>query len=629
MCEYCNVSIGIYNIANDIADLKFRKKYEANPIFVFMDWIVLEEERLQLSIERWLNDQKNETLSKCGDFSNEIAIKSFNLDKLCNELSSIDFTSEYIYKQIGEFRYEIIKLPMGIDSISKANKPAGDYIDIISEINSNPFADELNKSSIKALKQGGQEVFASIGIQFQFNMRDKLIEDALKNANIVLSDQVKHQLQSKIKYELYEGVKNGEDTRELRNRVLSVYNKPITVNVPPKIIDGATIRAGYSYGMAPKDWAAAVASTEVTKAYIEGKLEGYRQFGIVDYVQFLVTPDERLCERCEPLNGQIYKISEAQGIIPVHPRCRCTFVPYIPEEKRESFISQATSNVQALYASEKMLIKTDAELKLETGTIKKITKQKGGVNGTYKTENGIKGILKYKDEEAIELRDSIPPNTQYLREVAASKYDKIYGFDIVPDTVFREIDGRIASHQLFLDGYKEFVKAPPSWIKEIKTSAAEKFGLFDFLIGNEDRHVGNFMVNSFGKMKAIDHGLSFGQYASTGKRNFWIKMWDQNESIANKEHLSGVWNSLLNKDKLKLLKRELYDSGLLDKESFLSALSRIEYLVENRGVIIEIGSDYTNILINSTNYYNNKNFTVDKAINDLIKKIKKYKEGML
>ena len=60
----------------------------------------------------------------------------------------------------------------------------------------------------------------------------------------------------------------------------------------------------------------------------EGALESYNENGI-QKAEFLVSFDDRLCEECEALSGKEYPIGEAHGIIPVHPSCRCTFVPVI------------------------------------------------------------------------------------------------------------------------------------------------------------------------------------------------------------------------------------------------------------------------------------------------------------
>lgn len=37
-----------------------------------------------------------------------------------------------------------------------------------------------------------------------------------------------------------------------------------------------------------------------------------------------------VCEECEGLEGRIFSLAEARGVIPVHPQCHCAWLPVIP-----------------------------------------------------------------------------------------------------------------------------------------------------------------------------------------------------------------------------------------------------------------------------------------------------------
>jgi len=71
-----------------------------------------------------------------------------------------------------------------------------------------------------------------------------------------------------------------------------------------------------------------IARTEVIAASNEGALRGYEDAGI-EKAEFYAALDERMCPDCESLHGNIYPIEEAHGIIPVHPSCRCTYIPIV------------------------------------------------------------------------------------------------------------------------------------------------------------------------------------------------------------------------------------------------------------------------------------------------------------
>jgi SPP1 gp7 family putative phage head morphogenesis protein len=63
-------------------------------------------------------------------------------------------------------------------------------------------------------------------------------------------------------------------------------------------------------------------------AYEEGSLDVYEENrDVVKRVQFLTAFDELVCPDCGSMNGVEFEIDEARGILPLHPWCRCTWVP--------------------------------------------------------------------------------------------------------------------------------------------------------------------------------------------------------------------------------------------------------------------------------------------------------------
>lgn len=51
-------------------------------------------------------------------------------------------------------------------------------------------------------------------------------------------------------------------------------------------------------------------------------------------VEFVTADDGRVCKQCEGLEGSIYTLVEARGVIPVHPSCRCRWRLVIPKGRR-------------------------------------------------------------------------------------------------------------------------------------------------------------------------------------------------------------------------------------------------------------------------------------------------------
>ncbi|KAF5070541.1 Phage Mu protein F like protein [anaerobic digester metagenome] len=71
--------------------------------------------------------------------------------------------------------------------------------------------------------------------------------------------------------------------------------------------------------------------TETMHYLNQATLMAYKDRG-VKRVEYLAALDERTCETCGPLNGKTYAISRAP-ILPIHPNCRCTYIPVIVDEK--------------------------------------------------------------------------------------------------------------------------------------------------------------------------------------------------------------------------------------------------------------------------------------------------------
>jgi len=78
--------------------------------------------------------------------------------------------------------------------------------------------------------------------------------------------------------------------------------------------------------------AATIARTEIIHAHAEGQLDSYALLGIEEVtaqVEWLTAGDDRVCPDCASLEGEVYKVSEAHGMIPLHPNCRCAWMPYV------------------------------------------------------------------------------------------------------------------------------------------------------------------------------------------------------------------------------------------------------------------------------------------------------------
>jgi SPP1 gp7 family putative phage head morphogenesis protein len=80
-----------------------------------------------------------------------------------------------------------------------------------------------------------------------------------------------------------------------------------------------------------KTRATVMARTSVIDAHAAATLNRYEEHDAVEGVtvqaEHVTAGDSRVCPECAALEGQVYTLQEARGVIPVHPRCRCTFRP--------------------------------------------------------------------------------------------------------------------------------------------------------------------------------------------------------------------------------------------------------------------------------------------------------------
>lgn len=80
-----------------------------------------------------------------------------------------------------------------------------------------------------------------------------------------------------------------------------------------------------------------IARTEIVRSYAEGQLDSFDQLGVQELnvdVEWSTAGDDRVCPLCLPMEGRVFTVEEARGEIPLHPNCRCAWVPYFPTPRK-------------------------------------------------------------------------------------------------------------------------------------------------------------------------------------------------------------------------------------------------------------------------------------------------------
>ena len=141
---------------------------------------------------------------------------------------------------------------------------------------------------------------------------------------------------------------------------------------------------------------------------------------------------------------------------------------------------------------------------------RKLTMVLDGVTryGVFKVIDEAKAVMKFDDG-----RIDMDFEDRWKSEIAAYEVDRIIGLGMVPATLERTYKGQRGSMQFFVDsiltlGEKDKKRIPPPDI-ERWNQMMYKTRLFDNLIYNTDRNIGNLLINKDWEVILIDHSRAF------------------------------------------------------------------------------------------------------------------------
>jgi len=135
--------------------------------------------------------------------------------------------------------------------------------------------------------------------------------------------------------------------------------------------------------------------------------------------------------------------------------------------------------------------------------------------------DGSKYVWKPSTGEA-NVRDGINAGVQYQREVAAYDIGRIVGMkNFMPVASIFKYEGNYGTMMEMIPDADNDGKSGDDDFAD----SALRGTFFDFIIGNTDRHGGNWMSDDDGKLWLIDNGLSFSEdKAETARFGMWSKV---------------------------------------------------------------------------------------------------------
>lgn len=133
----------------------------------------------------------------------------------------------------------------------------------------------------------------------------------------------------------------------------------------------------------------------------------------------------------------------------------------------------------------------------------------GEISHAEKLPGGITdgNILSYKEDGRAAWKEIVSAGGAHdgNSEVAAYKLNQLLGGDEVPETVFAEYEGKAGTSQSFVEGATLGAEATAKDILDVDPLSIDRIVALDIIIGNTDRHPGNFLLKD-GKVVAIDNG---------------------------------------------------------------------------------------------------------------------------
>lgn len=177
------------------------------------------------------------------------------------------------------------------------------------------LAEKIEEFAKENIEQGMQEVYERISIALdvpEFSLPDKelmqkLIEEPWRNGNFserLWKNQKK--LMKALKNVLVIGMQQGKNITDMAVELNAAMGKGFYA-------------------------AHRLVRTETMHCLNQSCLQRYKDAEIKK-VSFWAAKDERTCEICGAMHGKKYDIDKAP-VLPVHPNCRCTYLPVVENEK--------------------------------------------------------------------------------------------------------------------------------------------------------------------------------------------------------------------------------------------------------------------------------------------------------
>lgn len=275
-----------------------------------------------LMVEQLEGSRDDNHVNKQGKIAQKSEAETLN-DELLADFTKIDQLEKGLQKEVSSFLRAVVNGFLDSAIISgevltddDLSLKLEDYLTHLQEIWQGTVTDFEEKylhylmQSAEVGEERAKELLAEAKGRFnqrfklKFNINGDLIKQALEQSALERIKTTMKSLEETTLKAVRQTLANGFDQhkgwRQIADELTAVIDNPVRAEM--------------------------IARTELSWAYTQGALHTYRSGGVAK-VQWRANNDQRCCERCRAMHGKVYPIDDCPSL-PMHPRCRCTYMPY-------------------------------------------------------------------------------------------------------------------------------------------------------------------------------------------------------------------------------------------------------------------------------------------------------------
>jgi len=243
-----------------------------------------------------------------------------------------------------------------------------------------------------------------------------------------------------------------------------------------------------SIGALTRSRAQMIARTEIINAHAEGQLDAFRVLGVKQLgiqAEWSTAGDALVCPECAAMEGKVYNTEDAHGLIPLHPNCRCAWIPTPLGEVQPlpapAMVPPAVVPTIPRPVAAPALVGPPATpigtaglpdlAAVQAQTYKILKEQIGGTTGAQLVEAVTQYRIqstrtKYVLKQYLKSKD---PQLQVQNEYIANRILQLFheaGGGRAPASYLGRVQGKLALFNKYLDDVRAFRSEDLSWVTE-------------------------------------------------------------------------------------------------------------------------------------------------------------------